>query len=330
MDNIYNKDDINNLYIDFYKYVSNIISKIHSNNISKSSLFYCNYSILNTNEYVFLPLTICLGGSSFIQYNNIFNSENKLLQLEITTLDYDISFSLNNKIKPDSYNKFIKQIKDICKEELKLYKYKNLSNKIFSLDYDINLQRLYIKIDCNTKLNPKFHILELSFWLNGKISDNFTINDFIKNELFIYNGSNTYYLLPLFLLIKTTLYAIVDNFERRKFKKCIKYIERIKFIKKYYDKYKESKTENLIINKIYKEYILFIKRKYEMINDYPYILSYIYEKYNINDNKIISCINKKSREYNRNKLLLIIKEYIDECKENKTDSEISDTNIKFN
>jgi len=67
-----------------------------------------------------------------------------------------------------------------------------------------------------------------------------------------------------------------------------------------------------------------------MINDYPYILSYVYEKYNINDNKIISCINKKSREYNRNKLLLIIKEYIDECKDNKTDSEMSDINITFN
>ena len=67
-----------------------------------------------------------------------------------------------------------------------------------------------------------------------------------------------------------------------------------------------------------------------MINDYPYILSHVYDKYKITDDKVISCINKKSREYNRNKLLLLIKEYINECNEKKTDSEVSNTNIKLN
>ena len=58
-------------------------------------------------------------------------------------------------------------------------------------------------------------------------------------------------------------------------------------------------------------------------------ISYVYDKYNIKNNKVISCINKKSREYNRNKLLLLIKEYIDECNSKKTDSEVSNTSIKL-
>ena len=95
MNNIYNKNDINNLYIDFYKYVNNIIDKIHESNLSKL-LFYCKYKIINNEENIFLPLTICLGGSGYIQYNNIFNSECRLLQLESKTQDYDISFSLTN------------------------------------------------------------------------------------------------------------------------------------------------------------------------------------------------------------------------------------------
>ena len=330
MNNIYNKNDINNLYIDFYKYVNNIIDKIHESNLSKL-LFYCKYKIINNEENIFLPLTICLGGSGYIQYNNIFNSECRLLQLESKTQDYDISFSLTNFNSLNKSKKFINDITDICKNELKTYKYKNLTDDIFNYGFDINIQRLYIKINCNTKLNPKFHILELSFWLNGKISDNFTVNDFNKNSLFLYNiDTNVYYLLPLFLLVKTTLYAIVDSFENRKYDKCIKYIDRIKFIKKYYDKYKEIKKDNLIIDLIYKEYAKKIKRKYEMINDYPYILSHVYDKYKITDDKVISCINKKSREYNRNKLLLLIKEYINECNEKKTDSEVSNTNIKLN
>ena len=332
MNNIYNKNDINNLYIDFYKYVNNIIDKIHKNNISKS-LFACNYLNLNNGEDFVLPLTFCLGGSGYIQYNNIFNSECKLIQLQTKTRDYDISFSLIDSTISNSFDiskEFIDNITDICKNELDTYKYKNLTNEIFKYGFDVNLQRLYIKVICNTKLNPKFHILELSFWLDGKISDNFTVNDFKKNSLFLYNiDTNIYYLLPLFLLVKTTLYAIVDSFENRNYKKCIKYIDRIKFIKKYYDKYKELKNDIVIINKIYKEYGNRIKRKYEMINDYPYILSHVYDKYKITDNTVITCINKKSREYNRNKLLLLIKEYINECKEKKTDSEVSNTNIKL-
>jgi hypothetical protein len=172
-----------------------------------------------------------------------------------------------------------------------------LSNNIFTLEYTINSDRLHYRINCNTKLNQTFHILELSFWLNGKISDNFTVNDFKFNKLFLYEKDNIYYyLLSLKLLIKTTLYAIVDFFEKRNFIKCNKYINRALYIKKINQIYTKLENPSYILSSIFESYRNQVKRKYKMINDYPFILSK--ELVNIKNNGIIKCIYRQLRSKN--------------------------------
>ena len=60
----------------------------------------------------------------------------------------------------------------------------------------------------------------------------------------------------------------------RNFSKCIKYINRVSFIKNIFNKKIILNDDQYIIDLIFKNYKRFIKRKYKMINDYPYILSH--------------------------------------------------------
>ena len=158
-------------------------------------------------------------------------------------MNYDFSLSLKNNnpdIIKELKNKFIKIFNKCIKDYTytlddnikRYYKIKNnsITNKNFSIKCIEKNDRIQFIVDCDIK--EKFHILEVSFWFNGKVSDNFTINDFTKNKLFIYttNDNLNFYLLPLNQLVKTTLYAIVNFFELRYFDKCYKYIQRIKYI----------------------------------------------------------------------------------------------------
>ena len=304
----------------FYKFVDKIIYDIHCNKIINENLFYCNYFILNTQSLDYYPLTICLGGGGYIQYKNIFDNEGIKYESNIISNDYDISFCIHKSINKDTSSKITIELNKICNKVLEIFKFNNLDNKIFSTDYVINNNRIHYRINCTIPNKHSFHILELSFWLNGKISDNFTINDFKNNNLLLYKNEDVYYyLLPLDLLIKTTLYAIVDFFERRNFNKCIKYLDRLKLIKVINDKYIKIVDSSIIVNKILESYRNKIKRKYKMIHDYPFTLAY--DLNDIKNNGIIKCIYKELRKNNRKKINKLILEYKEKCKNEKSYNE---------
>ena len=237
---------------------------------------------------------------------------------------YDISFCIHKFINKDTLSKITTELNNICNKVLDNFKFNELNNelnnKIFTTDYVINNNRIHYRINCTIPKKQPFHILELSFWLNGKISDNFTINDFKNNNLLLYKNEDVYYyLLPLDLLIKTTLYAIVDFFERRNFNKCIKYLDRLKLIKVINDKYIKIENTSPIIDLLLFNYKNKIKRKYKMIHDYPFTLAY--ELNDIKNNGVIKCIYKEFRKNNRKKINKLILEYKDKCKNKKSYNE---------
>jgi hypothetical protein len=283
----YSKNDKNNLFIKFYNIVNNIIYDIHINDKINKYLFYYDYDTINNRETHYYPLTFCLGGGGYIHYQHIFQINGIDSGKIIESYDYDISMAINGNI--NNKNNFIDIVKNITKNN-------------FSIDNTINSNRIHLRVNFNFNSNIKndfsFHIFELSFWLNGKISDNFTTNDFLYNPLYLYKNKDIYYyLLPLELLIKTTLYAIVDFFERRNFNKCIKYIKRVKCIKTAYDNYIKTNNNNKEIIFIMEKYKNKIKRKYKFINDYPFIISYFLNS--IDDHQQIKCIYRKLRVSNR-------------------------------
>lgn len=310
-----NNKKINEIYIDFYRFVDKIIYKIHNSEINKF-LFYCEYLEIENGNLNYLPLTFCLGGGGYMSYSNIFKQFNLVNDSNLNTLDYDITFSIHKFIDKNNTKIFIKEIKKIINECLSDYNYKEYKSDIFNINVIENINRIWIKINCKID-NYEFHILELSFWLNGKISDNFSVNDFKFNKLYLYRYNDIYYyLLPLNLLIKTTFYAIADYFEMRNFKKCNKYIERVTFIKKINKKYLLLDNKPTEIDFILKNYKDKIKRKYKIINDYPYILS----KYlvNIKNNGIIKCIYRNLRDNNHEKIKDLIDKYQEKCKNKKS------------
>jgi hypothetical protein len=79
--------------------------------------------------------------------------------------------------------------------------------------------------------------------------------------------------------VKTTYYAIMDYFEKRNFDKCIKYLDRIKYIHLVNQQIiKDNNFNNKpkIISFLFNNYALEIYKKYKIIHDYPFIIS----KYN--------------------------------------------------
>ncbi len=339
MNKTFLNNDLDDLYFNFYYVVNDIIHNI-INNIKINHLLYsCNYNYINNinlKRQITYPLTLCLGGGGFILYNYIFKNEKLINEIELSSKDFDITFALKYLSKENSII-FIKEINNICTNALKIFRYKNITYTNFSISHILNLQRLHFKINfnpSNNEINP-FHILELSFWLNGKISDNFTINDFNTRQLLLYKYDNVFfYLLPLELLVKTMLYAIMDYFEKRNFNKCLKYIERIKFIKKVNDIFIKNYDGkfNTCIDKILGAYKKSIKRKYKIINDYPYILAEPFSK--INNNGIIKCIYREFRKNNQIQLNDLIQINKNKCKDkkeyNNQESEISIENTENN
>jgi len=218
-------------------------------------------------------------------YKKIFQDQKLNNKLNSDTLDYDFSFSLknnNNEIITNISSKlndlFTKLIYNYSytfdKDTIKKYnlKYNKVGYTNFKFITEYKFDRLHIKVECDIMKN--YHILELSFWYNNKVSDDFTINDFIKNQLFIYNSNKlNYYLLPLHLLAQTTFYAIFDYLEKRNYEKCYKYIQRIKFIKLCNDEYINNFQSNLLLKYIFVSYKSKIRKKYKIINDYPFILA---------------------------------------------------------
>jgi len=323
----YKSKDINKLFIDFYRCVNNIIYNIHCNEYISRYLFICKYNELNSNKLFDYPFTICLGCARYIQYQDIFRINHINLETEIISKDYDISMALLGDYNNDD---IVYNIEKIINNTLNNYKFLNIDKHNFSVNYKIQHNRIHFRVECDTKLNSSFHIFELSLWLNGQISDNFTINDFInRNTLYLYKKENIYYyLLPLELLVKTTLYAIVDFFEKRNFNKCVKYLDRVIYIKSVYQKYQEFKNPSNILNEILASYKNKIKRKYKMINDYPFSLSYNL-KY-IENNGIIKCIYRELRTNNRKILKETIRTFTDKCKNKEPYQSIDSNNTNIN
>ena len=180
----------------------------------------------------------------------------------------------------------------------------------------------------------------MCFWLNGKISDNYTINDFKKDKLFIYIDKEglEYYLLPLEKLIKTTYYAILDNYERKNYSKCNKYLDRIRYIKLTYDEYLKNDKKVELLNYLYYYYFEEIYNKYKIMYDYPFINSKILV--NEKDNELRKCVIRELRTNNHKMYDENIKKFLDVCNkkvnklkyeeitEEDTEKEITNTNYK--
>jgi len=313
----YNISDLDTLFNDFYKYVNNIINYIIDNEYLYDYLLLCNYKDLYNKQIANSPLTIILGGGAYIQYKNIFKDYKIDVKNKITSYDYDISMALKHNLEHYEIKKIKCIINDIIIDVLSEYKFKNINSNHFTITCLINDSRIHFRVNCDIAVNYKYeyHIFELSLWFNGQISDNFTINDFRRINLYLYQKNDIYYyLLPLDLLVKTTLYAIVDFFELRNFQKCVKYLERVKYINNIYNIYINMDNKPNIINDILSDYKNKIKRKYKMINDYPYNISYLLK--DINNNGIIKCIYKNLRNSNKTIEKDIIK-YKNICKDEK-------------
>ena len=75
----------NEIYLNFYYIVDNIIYEIHKNKNINKYLFNCKYVLLNNDDNIILPLTICLSGGGFILYNQIFKNEGLLDNIQLTS-----------------------------------------------------------------------------------------------------------------------------------------------------------------------------------------------------------------------------------------------------
>lgn len=105
------------LYEKFYLLVNKMIITIHNSYIS-NHLNYCKYYLLNDNKIYYYPITICLGGSGFIQYNKIFKKEKLIDDIKLKSLDYDMSFSLKH-VSHSNINTIIKELEQIYENLIK-------------------------------------------------------------------------------------------------------------------------------------------------------------------------------------------------------------------
>ena len=136
--------------------------------------------------------------------------------------------------------------------------------------------------------------------------------------MYINNNLLCLYLLPLNIFVDTTLYAIINFFENRYFDKCNKYIQRIKYIHNINKKYNTLYNKpNMLIN-IIGSYNKYIRKKYRLINDYPYNISTYKDKIkdidNENKNAILRCVYYDMRKENKSILDEKIDQYVNDCK----------------
>lgn len=312
---------------DFYKVVNCMLENIISSQIMNDLLFQCRYITyyqlnkkINFNDNTKYPLIFCLGGMGYQIYYQIINKYYQNIHLESKTEDYDFSFSLVdnsdkniNLIKNEIIEIYNKCIKNYRYEPDDKKKYFVINKTNFNIESENKKDRLQIKINCQIG-NRIFHILELCFWYSGKISDSFTVNDFKKDKLFMYVNKDGYcfYLLPLEKLIKTTYYAILDNYERQNYSKCIKYLDRIRYIKLTFDEYNKSDNKQIeLLNYIYQKYFREIYHKYKIMFDYPYINSKILT--NINDKEVVKCVIRETRTNTHKTYVNNINNFIETC-----------------
>lgn len=324
--------------------IVNIINDI----FFQQNLNYCNYKKNKINNYnqhenniVYRPIMFCLGGMAYKIYSYIIYKYINTYTMETKTQDYDFSFSLKNNDKTTLIN-LTNLIIKIFNTSINNYSYRLDKNMIryhkltsqtinknnFSIKVKEKNDRLQFIVNCKID-NLDFHILELSFWYNGKVSDLFTINDFQKNNLMLYidNNSLCFYLLPLNLLVDTTLHAIINFFENRYFDKCNKYIKRVEYIHYINKEYNTLLNKPNILKNIIGSYNKYIRKKYRLINDYPYSISTCKDKikdkvqdqeqYKIIDNEtkdaILRCIYYDMRKENKRILNEKIDQYINDC-----------------
>jgi hypothetical protein len=328
---------------DFYIIINKIISYIRITDELKNNLNYCNFDS-NINNVIIennntIPIIFCLGGMAYKIYEKIIQEQKINVKLDSDTLDFDISFSLNNNNNETLqlfeehlktvFNNLIKDYTFTFDEDvIKKYKlnYQTINNTNFKFNVKRKYDRLHIFINCDIMKN--LHILELSFWYNNKISDNFSINDFIpnRNKILIYNNNKlNYYLLPLNLLVKTTFNAIFEFLERRNYDKCYKYIQRIKFIKDCNTEYiKKNNTKNLILTYIFISYNDQIRKKYKIINDYPFLIAEETQTIKYADrNYLTRCIHQDYRSDNLKNITSQINIYKENCETKVNKSNIT-------
>jgi hypothetical protein len=276
-----------------------------------------------------------LGGMAYKIYSYIINKNIDTYTMITKTQDYDFSFSLKNNDKStltsltnliiEIFNKSINNYSyRLDKDMIKYYKLnpQTINKNNFSIEVKEKIDRIQFIVNCKIE-HLEFHILELSFWYNGKVSDLFTINDFQKNNLILYidNNSLCYYLLPLNLLVDTTLHAIINFFESRYFDKCNKYIKRVEFIHNIYKEYKTLRNKPNMLKNIIGSYNKYIRKKYRLINDYPYSISTCKNKIkdknkdldNETQNAILRCVYYDMRKENKKILNEKIDQYINDC-----------------
>jgi hypothetical protein len=262
------------------------------------------------------------------------------------TQDYDFSFSLKNNDKTTLINLTNLIIKifntsinnysyRLDRDMIRYYKLKSrkINKNNFSIEVKEKNERVQFIVNCKIE-HLEFHILELSFWYNGKVSDLFTVNDFQKNNLILYIDHNLlFYLLPLNLLVDTTLHAIINFFESRYFDKCNKYIKRVEYIHNINKEYNTLRDKPNMLKNIFGSYNKYIRKKYRLINDYPYSISTYKDKIKIKDqdkvkdqekdkdkiidnetkNAILRCVYYDMRKENKKILNEKIDQYINDC-----------------
>jgi hypothetical protein len=335
---------MDSLLFDFNKIINKIIEKITNDIFFQQNLNYCNFLNLENLKIVNKPLMFCLGGMAYKIYEYIISkniSKNINTTMITKTQDYDFSFSLKNNdtttlisltnLIIEIFNTSINDYSyRLDKDMIKYYKLNSqtINKTNFSIEVKEKNDRIQFIVNCKIdKLN--FHILELSFWYNGKVSDLFTVNDFQKNNLILYIDDNLlcFYLLPLNLLVDTTLYAIINFFESRYFDKCNKYIRRVQYIHDIYSKYKTLPNKSNMLKNIIGSYNKYIRKKYRLINDYPYSISTYKDKFKDIDNEtknaILRCIYYDVRKENKKILDEKIDQYVNDCKSKINKSSIN-------
>ena len=333
--NIMNSSQLDN----FYVIVEKIITYVNSNKKISKYLNDCKYNRYNQTETILdkkeMPLVVCLGGSSFKMYRNIFSNyinhdaidANPYMNLETT--DYDISFSL--KCCDNSTFKIVSAdiettIKNYFYNIIKDYAFAGIDVKLFNFERSSknSFSKLHLQITYKGKHN---HVAEFVFWTNNKLSDSFDIAKFDKFNLVHHvNNNMQYFLLPLDLLMESTHHAIADYFEARNFAKCKKYILRSKYIKKIYGLYSDLQLKNKFMEDIFSPYLKHIRRKYIMMNDYPYFLALFNDV--LDDHGIFNCIYKEYQDMHSVKnMKIFIDDKLDECKKKEDKRKVGDRNL---
>lgn len=256
-------------------------------NTSKNVLYLDN-NLEIKNKNIEKPIMFCVGGAAYLMYSKIFEKINKelnIINFAPLTHDFDISISLK-----DNYD--IKTIdNDLIK--LALNDIKNLiekNNKILDVLEDIGTIRDEILVKINNKFyivkneNQRFinyrivvklyghieHLIEIVFWKDFKITDNFFEQEFKKKRnIILFNDDKYYFYIPdLYTLLDTNYISIKNRFNVDSLDKCGQDYLRILYIFDTLEKIIKIKSKKQISN--YLSYIFNIISEFKHILRMPY------------------------------------------------------------